>query len=49
MTVVKISVLEATLDKELAAEYGIAGLTACPMMKAGNVFYADYATFTLAI
>ena len=25
---------KATLDKELAAEYGIDGLTACPMTKA---------------
>ncbi len=41
MTVVKITVLETSLDKELAAEYGIDGLTACPMMKAGDVFYAD--------
>ena len=40
---VKITILKTTLDKELAAEYGIDGLTACPMMKAGDVFYADYA------
>ena len=44
MTKVKISVLKTTLDKELAAEYDIDGLTACPMMKAGDVFYADYAS-----
>ena len=43
MKKVKITVLKTTLDKELAAEYGIDGLTACPMMKAGDVFYADYA------
>ena len=43
MKKVKITILKTTLDKELAAEYGIAGLTACPMMKAGDVFYADYA------
>lgn len=43
MKKVKIEVLKTTLDKELAAEYGVPGLTACPMMKAGQVFYADYA------
>ncbi len=43
MNKVKITVLKTTLDKELAAEYGAGGLTACPMMKAGQVFYADYA------
>ena len=40
---VKITVLKTTLDKELAAEYGVKGLTACPMLQAGQVFYADYA------
>jgi uncharacterized repeat protein (TIGR04076 family) len=44
MKKVKITILKTTLDKELAAEYGIAGLTACPMMKVGDVFYADYAS-----
>ena len=39
----KITVLKTTLDKELAREYGAEGLTACPMMKEGQVFYADYA------
>ena len=43
MNKVKITVLKTTLDKELAAEYGAEGLTACPMMKEGQVFYADYA------
>ena len=43
MKKVKITILKTTLDKELAAEYGIDGLTACPMMKSGDVFYADYA------
>lgn len=43
MKKVKITVLKTTLDKELAAEYGVKGLTACPMYKAGQVFYADYA------
>ena len=43
MNKVKITVLKTTLDKELAEEYGVPGLTACPMMQAGHVFYADYA------
>ena len=43
MKKVKITILKTTLDKELASEYGIDGLTACPMMKVGDVFYADYA------
>ena len=34
MKKVKITILKTTLDKELAVEYGIDGLTACPMMKA---------------
>lgn len=40
---VKITILKTTLDKELAEEYGVPGLTACPMMQKGQVFYADYA------
>ena len=28
---------------ELAAEYGAEGLGACPMLREGQVFYADYA------
>lgn len=43
MKKVRITVLKTTLDKELAAEYGAEGLTACPMLKEGQVFYADYA------
>ena len=43
MKKVKISVLKTTLDKELALEYGAEGLTACPMLREGQVFYADYA------
>lgn len=34
-------ILKTTLDKELAAEYGIDGLAACPMMKAGDAFNVD--------
>ena len=43
MKKVKITILKTTLDKELAQEYGAEGLGACPMMRAGQVFYADYA------
>ena len=43
MNKVKITVLKTTLDRELAAEYGAEGLTACPMLREGQVFYADYA------
>ena len=43
MNKVKLTVLKTTLDEELAKEYGAEGLTACPMMKEGQVFYADYA------
>lgn len=39
----KITVLKKTFDRELAREYGVEGLTACPMLKEGQVFYADYA------
>lgn len=38
----RITVLKTTLDQELALEYGVEGLGACPMMKEGQVFYADY-------
>lgn len=40
---VRITVLKTTLDQKLAAEYGAEGLSACPMLKAGQVFCADYA------
>lgn len=43
MKKVKITVLKTTLDTELAEEYGAEGLKACPIMKTGQVFYADYA------
>ena len=43
MKKVKITVLKTTLDEELAAEYGAEGLSACPMMREGQVFLADYA------
>lgn len=43
MKKVKITVLKTTLDKELAEEYGVPGLGTCPMLRAGQIFYADYA------
>ena len=43
MKKVKITVLKTTFDAELAAEYGVQGLKPCPMMRPGQVFYADYA------
>ena len=43
MKKVKITVLKKHFDAELAAQYGVRGLGACPMLKEGQVFYADYA------
>lgn len=43
MKKVKITVLKTTIDTELAQEYGADGLTACPMLSAGQIFHADYA------
>ena len=43
MKKVQITVLQTTLNKDLAEQYGVEGLTACPMLKEGQVFYADYA------
>lgn len=43
MNKVKITVLRTTFNADLAAEYGAEGLTACPMLKEGQIFYADYA------
>lgn len=40
MKKVKITVLKTTLNEELAKEYGAEGLTACPMLKQGQTFYA---------
>ncbi len=42
MKKVKITVLKTTFDKELAEEYGAIGLGPCPMMREGQIFYADY-------
>ena len=38
----KITVLRRTLVEDLAKEYGVEGLSACPMLKEGQVFYADW-------
>ncbi|PWM72771.1 MAG: TIGR04076 family protein [Bacillota bacterium] len=43
MNKVKITVLKTTFDKELADEYGVEGISSCPMLREGQVFYADYA------
>ena len=43
MKKVKITILKTTLNEELAQEYGAIGIKACPMMKEGDVFMADYA------
>ena len=37
------TILKTTLDEELAKEYAAPGFTRCPMMREGQVFYADYA------
>ena len=39
----KITILKTTLQRELAAEYGVPNLSTCPLMKEGQVFYATYA------
>ena len=43
MKKVRITELKTMLNEDLAKEYGAEGLTACPMLKEGQVFYADYA------
>lgn len=43
MRKVKITVLRKTIIDDLAKEYGVEGMTKCPMLKEGQVFYADYA------
>ena len=43
MKKVKITVLRKTLQEDLAREYGVEGLSACPMLREGEVLYADYA------
>ena len=43
MKKVKITILKTMLNEDLAKEYGVCGLKACPMMTAGAGCYADYA------
>ena len=43
MKKVKITVLRKTLQEDLARKYGAEGLGPCPMLREGQVFYADYA------
>lgn len=43
MKKVRITILKTTFQQELAEEYGIDGMTVCPLMEEGRVFYADYA------
>ena len=43
MRKVKRKVLRKTIIEDLAKEYGVEGLSKCPMLKEGQVFYADYA------
>ena len=43
MNQVKITVLRRTLQEDLAREDGAEGLGPCPMLREGQVFYADYA------
>ena len=43
MKKVKITVLKTTFDRGLAMEYGVDEIGPCPMLKQGQVFYADYA------
>ena len=43
MNKVKITVLKTHLDEELAKEYGVENLSACPMHVVGEEYYADYA------
>lgn len=40
MKKVKITVLKTMFNEDLALEYGVDGLTVCPMLKEGQVFYA---------
>lgn len=41
MKKVKITVIKTTLHVDLVEQYGIKGLTPCPIMREGQVFYAD--------
>lgn len=43
MKKVKITVLKTTKQEDLAEEYGIENFPTCPLLKEGEIFYADYA------
>ena len=43
MKKVRITIFKTTFQQDLADEYGIDGLTVCPLMDEGQVCYADYA------
>ncbi len=43
MRKVKITVIRTMFNEDLAEEYGAEGLGKCPMLREGDVFYADYA------
>ncbi len=43
MKKVKITVIRKMFNEDLVREYGVDNLTACPMLREGQVFYADYA------
>lgn len=43
MKKVKITVIRKMFNEDLVREYGADNLTACPMLREGQVFYADYA------
>ncbi len=42
MSKVKITIIRTSLNEDLAKEYGVKGLSICPLMKEGQVFYSDY-------
>lgn len=39
----KLTVLETTFNEKQAKEFGAPGIGKCPLMREGQVFYADYA------
>lgn len=43
MNKVRITVLKTTFQPDLASEYGVDGLSTCPLHNVGEVYYADYA------
>ena len=43
MRKIKITVIRKMFNEDLVREYGADNLTACPMLREGQVLYADYA------